>query len=259
MILALDIGNLTIQLGCYDGETLSFKAQCASDRNKTEDEYVLLFRDLLLLNGVSPEQIEGGIISAVVPQLSSVVGRAVRRLTGQRFLTVGSGVKTGLNIRIDDPSELGSGMVVDAVAAIAKYPKPIVIFDMDTATSMSVIGKDGAYLGGALMPGLKISVDAMAQNTAQLPYITLEPPDKLINSSTVSCMQAGAIYGCAAMLDGLASGVDRELGESATMVLTGNAAPLVAPYCMRKLHLDEDLQLEGMRIIYEKNRTKRRK
>lgn len=259
MILAIDIGNLNLVMGGYDGTALRFTARCASDRTKTEDEYVLLIRDLLGMYGVSPADIEGGILSSVVPSLTTVVHVALERLTGKRFLTVGSGLKTGLNIRIDDPGALGSDMVVNAVAALTKYPKPIVIFDMETATTMSVIGKDGAYLGGALMPGLRVSVDAMSASAAQLPYITLTPPAKLICSSTVSCMQSGAVYGCAAMIDGLTMGVEEELGVSVTVVLTGVSSPLVAPYCRRNAHLDESLQLEGLRIIYEKNTARRKK
>lgn len=259
MILAIDIGNMTALIGGFAGEKLCFTGRFASDRNRTEDEYYLLIRDILGMYGVSPAQVEGGILSSVVPPLRTVVCRAVERLTGRRFLVVGPGLKNGLNIRIDDPGELGSDMVVNAVAALAKYPKPIAIFDMETATTLSVIGRDGAYLGGALMPGLRVSVDAMSASAAQLPYITLTPPDKLICSSTVSCMQSGAIYGCAAMVDGLVSGVEEELGEQVTVVLTGSSGGLVAPYCRRAIHLDESLQLDGLRILYERNQAKRRK
>ena len=259
MILTIDIGNMNLLMGGYEGEKLCFTSRCASDRNKTDDEYVLLIRDLLGMYDVAPEDIEGSIISSVVPSLTTIVSKALEHLLGKRVMIVGSGLKTGLNIRIDDPGELGSDMVVNAVAALAKYPKPIVIFDMETATTMSVISKDGAYLGGALMPGLRVSVDAMSASAAQLPYITLVPPGKLICSSTVSCMQSGAVYGCAAMIDGLTMGVEEELGETVTVVATGGASPLVQPYCRRDVKLDQSLQLEGLRIIYEKNASKRKK
>ena len=259
MILTIDIGNLTMLLGGYEGDRLCFTGRCASDRDRTEDEYYLLIRDILGMYHVRPEQIEGGILSAVVPPLRTLVTRAVERLTGKRFLVVGSGLKTGLNIRIDSPGELGSDMVVSAVSALSKYPRPIVIFDMETATTMSVIDREGAYLGGALMPGLKVSVDAMSASAAQLPYITLIPPKKLICSSTVSCMQSGAIFGCAAMIDGLVERVEEELGEPVTVVLTGGSSAIIAPYCRRKNHLDENLQLDGLRLLYEKNQRKPRK
>lgn len=259
MILTIDIGNMNILLGGFEGECLTFTGRCASDRSRTEDEYYLLIRDILGMYGVTPDQIEGGILSSVVPSLRTIVCSALERLTGRRFLVVGPRLKTGLNIRIDDPGELGSDMVVSAVAALAKYPKPIAIFDMETATTLSVINKEGAYLGGALIPGLRVSVDAMSASAAQLPYITLTPPAKLICSSTVSCMQSGAVYGFAAMIDGLSDGVAEELGEKPTILLTGSASKLVAPYCKRNIHLDENLQLEGLRILYEKNQPKRKR
>ena len=259
MILTIDIGNLNMLIGGFEGEALVFTGRCSSDRNRTEDEYYLLLRDVLGMYGVSPDQVEGGILSSVVPALRTVVTSAVERLTGKRFLVVGSGVKTGLNIRIESPGELGSDMVVSAVAALAKYPKPIAIFDMETATTMSVIAKDGAYIGGALIPGLKVSVNAMSASAAQLPYITLVQPEKLICSTTVKCMQSGAIYGFAAMVDGLADRVEEELGEKATVVLTGSVSALVAPCCRREIVWDENLQLDGLRLIYEKNLRKGRK
>lgn len=259
MILTIDIGNLNTLIGGFDGERLVFTGRCSSDRNRTEDEYYLLIRDILGMYGVTPDQIEGGILSSVVPALRTVVCSAVERLTGKRILVVGSGLKTGLNIRIESPGELGSDLVVSAVAALAKYPKPIAIFDMETATTLSVIAKDGAYLGGALIPGLRVSVNAMSASAAQLPHITLTQPSKLICSTTVSCMQSGAIYGFAAMIDGLSERVDEELGECATVVLTGSAGHLVAPYCKKQIHLDENLQLEGLRLLYEKNQRKPRK
>ncbi len=259
VILTIDIGNMNLLMGGYEGKELRFTARCASDRNKTGDEYVLLIRDLLGMYKVASADIEGAILSSVVPSLTTIVSNALERLIGKRILVVGSGIKTGLNIRIDDPGQLGSDMVVNAVAALEKYPKPIAIFDMETATTMSVINKDGAYVGGALIPGLRVSVDAMSASAAQLPYITLTPPSKLICSSTVSCMQSGAVYGCAAMIDGLTAGVEEELGEPVTVVITGGASPLVAPYCRRKIHLDESLQLDGLRIIYEKNTVKRKR
>ncbi len=257
MILTLDVGNLNIQIGGFEGETLMFHSRCASDPRKTEDEYLLLIRDLLSLYQVDIASIEGGILTSVVPTLTPVLRCAVERLIGKRLMVVGSGVKTGLNIRIEFPNELGGDMVVNAVAALQKYPKPIAVFDMETATSLSVIDREGAYVGGALIPGLRVSVDAMGDSTAQLPYIPLCKPKKLICSSTVSCMQSGAVYGYAAMTDGLAAQVAEELGEPVTVVLTGSSADLIAPYCKSEINLDLTLQMDGLRLLYEKNRGRR--
>ncbi len=259
MILTIDIGNLNVMLGGYVGETLVFTARCASDRNKTEDEYFLLLRDILGIHSVRPEQIEGSVLSSVVPSLRTIVARAVERLTGNPVLVGGRGLNTGLNLRIDDPSELGSDMVVNAVGALSKYQRPLAVFDMETATSLSVIDRNGAYLGGALVPGLRVSVDAMSASAAQLPYITLAPPSQLICSETVSCMQAGAVYGCAAMIDGLSERVEKELGEQVTVILTGATCELIAPFCTRNVTVDNNLRLDGLRILYEKNRQRRKK
>lgn len=253
MILCVDIGNTTIAIGGYEGETLRFQGRCGTDRNKTAEEYALLFQGILCLHGVETAAITGGVLSSVVPALRAVVREGMELLTGKRFLVVSSGVKTGLNIRMDIPGQLGSDLVADAVAALHKYPKPIVIFDMGTATTLSVLDSRGSYLGGMIVPGLRVSVDALADNAAQLPAITLAEPVRVIGQNTVECMQSGAIYGHAAMLDGLVARVESELGMPVTAVATGGMAKRILPHCTREILLDETLQLDGLRLIYEKN------
>lgn len=259
MILAIDIGNTNIVLGGLEQGKQIFSARCASDRNKTEDEYALTIQGILTMHGVSVDQIEGGILSSVVPYLRTVVPKAIYLLTGKHIMVVGSGLKTGLNIRMDNPASLGSDMVVDAVAALAKYPAPIVIFDMGTATTLSVINKNGDYIGGMIIPGLRVSVDALSARAAQLPYINFGAPKTLIGANTIECMQAGAIYGCASMMDGLVDRVEEELGQKVSTVLTGGLGTLVAPYCRREIHFEPDLLIDGLRILYEKNQTRRKK
>lgn len=253
MILCIDIGNTNIAIGGYEGDALRFQSRCGTDRSKTAEEYALLVQGILRLRGIDPAGITGGVLSSVVPALRQVVRVGMELLTGKRFLVVSSGVKTGLNIRMEIPGQLGSDLVADAVAALHKYPKPIVIFDMGTATTLSVLDSRGSYLGGMICPGLRISVDALADGAAQLPSITLADPVKVIGQNTVECMRSGAIYGHAAMLDGLAARVEEELGAPVTAVATGGLAPLVLPYCKRNILLDETLQLDGLRLIYEKN------
>ena len=259
MILAIDIGNTNIVLGGIERGRRVFTARCGSDRNKTEDEYAILFEGILKMHGVTPGDIEGGILSSVVPYLRTIIPRAVHLLTGKHILVVGSGLKTGLNIRMDNPASVGSDLVVDAVAALAKYPTPIAIFDMGTATTLSVIAKNGDYIGGMIIPGLRVSVDALSARAAALPYISLGNPPRLIGSNTVDCMQSGAIYGCAAMMDGLIDRVEEELGEPVSAVLTGGLGALVAPHCKRKLHLEQDLLIHGLQILYEKNQARKKK
>ncbi|MCD7754623.1 MAG: type III pantothenate kinase [Clostridiales bacterium] len=259
MILAIDIGNTNIVLGGLEHGRRVFSARCASDRNKTEDEYALIFQGVLAMHGVSPDQIEGGILSSVVPVLRTVVPRAIYLLTGKQIMVVGNGLKTGLNIRMDNPALLGSDLVVDAVAALAKYPTPIAVFDMGTATTLSVIAKNGDYIGGMIIPGLRVSVDSLSARAAQLPYINFTTPKALIGTNTVDCMQSGAIYGCAAMMDGLIDRVTEELGEPVSVVLTGGLSSLVGPCCKRTLHIEPDLLLDGLYLLYQKNLPRRKK
>lgn len=253
MILAIDVGNTNTVIGGIRAGELQFTLRIRSDRNKTVDEYVLLLKGLLELHSVQLEGVEGGILSSVVPELKTVLFDAMHRLTGKRFLVVGSGIKTGLNIRMDYPAQLGADLVVDAVSALARYTPPIAIFDMGTATTMSVIDKEGNYIGGMIIPGLRLSVDSLSARTAQLPYIHLGAPPRLIGTNTVDCMQAGAIYSNAAMLDGLADRVEEELGQPVTVVATGGLMSTILPYCKRQIHYHENLLLEGLYILYNKN------
>ena len=253
MILVIDVGNTNIVMGCMEGHERLFTARVASDRRKTEDEYALIFEGMLRMKGIQIDQIEGGIISSVVPELKKVLSEMAKRLTGKDFLIVGSGLKTGLNIRIDAPDKLGSDLVVDAVAASARYPKPTVIFDMGTATTCSVLDEKGVYIGGMIMPGMRVSVDALSSRTAQLPYIDLVTPDEVIGKNTVNCMRSGVIYGHAAMLDGLIDRVEEQLGQHVTAVITGGLSRVVVPHCKRDIIYDENLLLDGLTILYEKN------
>ena len=257
MILAIDVGNSDVVIGGYENDVLRFTSRCACDRHKTADEYALVFKGILELHGVVPDQIQGGMISAVVPSLRSVIQEAIEMLTSSSFLCVFSGIKTGLNIRTENPGELGSDLVVGAVAAIAKYPKPIIIFDLGTATSISVIDQKGAYLGGMLYPGLRISVDALASCADQLPAITLKDPDRLIGKNTEECMRSGAIYGYAAMIDGLIDRLEAELGMPATSVITGGLGHYVAPFCHKQILVNQNLLLDGLCILHKKNRSRR--
>ena len=254
MILAIDIGNTQIVAGCLEGKQLVSSFRLATDRSKTAEEYTLLLSGIFAMGGISPGDLEGGIISSVVPVLRPVLRDPVERLTGKRPLLVGSGVKTGLNIKTDNPAQVGSDRVVDAVAACAKYPKPIMVVDMGTSTTVSVIDGKGDFLGGMIIPGLRLAVDALSAKASQLPQnISLEAPEKMIGANTLDCMKSGSVYGCAAMLDGLLGRVERALGASVTAVATGGNSSLVIPLCRRKFHLEPDLLLEGLRILYEKN------
>ena len=255
MILAIDAGNTNIVLGCLVGESTRFTARFRTDRAKTEDEYALYFRSLFDLHQVDRQAIEGAILSCVVSELTDVLCKAIETVIHKRPMVVGAGLKTGLNIKIDNPAQLGADLVADAVAALAKYPSPIVIFDMGTANTMSVIDGEGRFLGGAIMAGPRLSVDSLSTRTSQLPHIELDFPAKVIGRNTIQCMQSGVIYGHAAMIDGLIERVQEELGEPlATVVATGGLSKQIIPACRHKIILDDDLMLHGLQIIYEKNK-----
>lgn len=257
MILAVDIGNTQIVVGCLEGEKLISSFRLATDRSRTAEEYTLLLSGIFAMRGISAENIDGGIVSSVVPVLRPVFRDAMERITGKRPLVVGAGVKTGLNIKTDIPSQVGSDRIVDAVAACAKYPLPIMIVDMGTSSTISVIDRKKNFLGGMIIPGLRLAVDALSARASQLPQnISLEPPKKMIGTNTLDCMKSGSVYGSAAMLDGLIARVERELGEAVTVVATGGNISMVAPLCRKKLHVEPDLLLHGLRILYEKNQKK---
>lgn len=256
-VIAIDVGNTNTVLGCMEGDTIRFTARISTDRNKTDDEYALLLMNLFGLHKLDPGEIEGGIISCVVPVQRRALRSAFQKITGITPLLVGSGVKTGINIRIDNPAQLGSDLVVDAVAASDKYPKPLLIYDMGTATTLSVVDAKGDYLGGMIMPGMRVSMDALSARASHLPNISFDAPEQLIGTNTVNCMQAGAIYGHAAMLDGVADRVEEAMGQPCTVIVTGGLASQVAPYCRRKIIYDENLMLRGLAILYEKNRAKK--
>lgn len=253
MILALDIGNTNITIGCYKGKELLFISRMATDRSRMEDQYAIELRDILDINGVSAAGISGSIISSVVPPLTSYIARAVQKITSTTPLLVGPGIRTGLNIRIDNPATLGADLVAGGVAALDRYPCPSIVIDMGTATTIMVIDGKRNMLGGSILPGVRISLDALCNRTSQLPQIGLDTADRVIGRNTVDCMVSGSVYGTAAMLDGMCDRIEGELGEACTVIATGGLAHQIIPHCRRKILLDENLLLDGLRIIYERN------
>ncbi len=253
MILAIDVGNLNIVIGCIDDAKPYFIERLSTDLNKTTLEYALMFKNILELYHIDPQSIEGGIVSSVVPPLSNVIRRSIEIIIGTQVVMIGPGLKTGLNIKIDNPGQLGSDMVVDSVAAIQEYPTPLIIIDMGTATTMSVIDKNKNYIGGVIIPGLEVALASLSARTSQLPKISLECPKSAIGSNTIECMKSGAVLGNAAILDGMIERIEDELGDRATVVATGNLAQFIIPYCNHDIIYDDALLIKGLLIIYEKN------
>lgn len=254
MILAIDIGNTNIVLGCIENEKIYFIERLSTERKHTELEYAVSIKNVLEIYNIQSDSIEGGIISSVVPQITEVVKHAVEKLIHKSVKVVGPGLKTGLNIRMDNPAQLGSDLVVDAVAAMAEHPVPLVVIDMGTATTVSVINSKRYYIGGIILPGIRTASDSLVSNAAQLTQISFELPKRLIGSNTIDCMKSGAMYGNAAALDGLLERIEEELGETCTAVATGGLAKCVIPLCKRKILLDDNLLMKGLQIIYNKNR-----
>lgn len=257
MLLTLDLGNTNILMGGFDGGKLCFSTRFFSAHWRTAEEWAVLLRDMLGLYGVDTAVIEGAAISSVVPPVTKALARGVELAVGHDPLIIGPGVKTGLNILIDNPAQLGSDMVCNSVAALVKYKPPIIIFDMGTATSLSVLDKDGNFIGGAIIPGVKTSLDALSSQTAQLPRIPLEAPKRVIGANTIDCMQSGVVFSAASVIDGMSARVERELGDRATVLLTGGIGEVVFPHVNREVIHDPALLLEGLRIIYGKNKAKR--
>lgn len=253
MVLTIDIGNTNIVLGEWVGDQLEFVSRVETDKNMTEDSYAVRIKFILELYKVKFSEIEGSIISSVVPQITYQVANAVEKLTGKKPMIVGPGIKTGLNIRIDDPAELGSDLVVDAVAALSKYPKPMIIFDMGTATTVSVIDKNGCFLGGAIMPGLRVGLNALAENASLLPQVGLDAPRDIIGRNSTDSMKSGAVFGTASMIDGMIERIEERLNSKATVVATGGNSKDIVPYCRKDVAFDGNLLLEGLIELYRKN------
>lgn len=253
MILAIDMGNSNIVIGGIDATTTYFVERVTTNHGKTDLEYAVNIKNIMAIHNLPLSCIEGAIVSSVVPPLTEVVLSAVKKITGKTPLLVGSGMKTGLNIKMDNPKTVGSDLIADAVAALKYYPTPIIIIDMGTATTMSVIDQAGSYTGGIIFPGLRVSLDSLSSRAAQLPYIGLNAPDKIIGKNTIECMKNGILYGNAAMIDGLIDRIEEELNSKAALIATGGLAPSVITLCKHEISYDNALLLKGLLILYEKN------
>ena len=258
MILAIDIGNTNIVIGCIEEGEISHVFRMASDIAKTSDEYASKINGVLNFHDLSRDVFSGAVISSVVPPLTGVMTRAVKLLTGVDAIVVTAGIKTGLNILIDDPGQLGGDMVATAVGALAAYAPPLIIVDMGTATKMYVLNKSGGFIGGAIIPGVSLSMSALASGTSQLPRVPIEAPQKCISANTIDCMKSGATYGAAAAIDGMTERFEAELGESAQIIATGGLSEPIYRYCKRDIVHDPNLILRGLWIIYEKNQPRSR-
>lgn len=258
MLLATDIGNTNIVIGGIEADTIVFQARIATDRTKTSDQYAVLIKNLLALHDIVPEQIDGCIISSVVPPVLNALSAALKITVHHQPMVVGPGVKTGLNIRLENPGAVGSDRIVASVGALAQFQPPLILMDLGTATTFEVVDRSYNYIGGCILPGVRTSMDALISRSAQLPDISLSRPRRLIGKNTVECMQSGVLYGAACLIDGMLEKLEQELGEKATVIATGGMAQFIVPLCRREIGLENDLILKGLNVIYQKN-TRRKK
>jgi type III pantothenate kinase len=257
MILAIDVGNTNIVLGTIEDGEISNIVRIHTDLRQTGTEYALKLRQIVDFYGIDIDKLEGAIISSVVPPVTESLKLAVEYTVGKKPMIVGPGMKTGMNVRIDDPSTVAADLIVSSVAAMTYYGSPVIVIDMGTATTMVVIDKEGCYKGGAIVPGLKLSYASLASGTSLLPDISIITPKKVVATNTVDCMRSGAVYGTAAMLDGMIERMEEELGYKCSVVATGGLAQSIVGNCRHDIIYDGDLILKGLWTLYQKNTKKK--
>jgi type III pantothenate kinase len=250
------MGNTNILAGVFSGGDLICTARAHTAHWRTADEWAVLLREILTVKGVSPDRVNASIVSSVALPATNALCGGITLIIGKDPLLIGPGIELGLDIGIDNPSQLGSDAVCNAVAALDKTGGSVIIIDMGTATSLSVIDSNRQFLGGAIMPGLHTSLEALSIKTAQLPKISLETPPRVVGSNTVDCMRSGAVYGWASMLDGMIGRVEEETGQRYTVFATGGLSERIVPHMRRDVCHEPNLLLEGLRLIYERNEVK---
>lgn len=254
MILTIDVGNTNIVLGCFDGGKIAFTERLSTDLGKTSLEYAILFRTALDIHAVKAELIDGAIIGSVVPPVTPVIRTALRKACKVNAYILGPGLKTGLNIRMENPASVGADLIAGAVGAMEDYPCPLMVIDLGTATTMCVVDQDETFIGGMIMPGIRVSLNSLVQEASMLQGISLETPKTVIGHNTVDAMRSGIIYGNAAMIDGMIDRTEEEIGQKITVIATGGLASRVIDSCLHSIILDPELVLRGLALIYGRNK-----
>ena len=253
MILALDIGNTNIVIGGFIDDELTFVARIATNATKTEDEYATKIKSVLALHNVDKNEVKGAIISSVVPPLNTIMKKAIKFVYGVEPIIVGPGIKTGINIRCDNPSSVGADLICGCVAAHHLYGSPSLIVDMGTATKMMVVDKTGSFVGVSIIPGVNIALKALTSGTAQLPQISLEAPPSVLGTNTIDCMRSGVVFGNASMIDGMIDRFNEVMNEELQVIATGGMASTIICHCKHDITIDDDLVMKGLNILYKKN------
>lgn len=253
MLLCTDVGNTNIKFALYKGEKLLMKLRFSTNRSKTADDYAVDLYTIFKINNVNVKEISGSIISSVVPLVTDLLKKAIMTVANVDSLVIGPGIKTGLDIRLDNPGAVGSDIVCMCVALKEYYPCPVIVVGMGTATTILYMNENKAYCGGVILPGVQISLDALTARCALLPSVNFSAPQKAIGTNTADCIRSGIIYSNAAMIDGMIDRFEEEVQQKCTLVATGGMAQHIVSYCKKNIIINDDLVLEGLRLIYEKN------
>lgn len=256
MLLAVDIGNTNITIGLFsslDSDDLVFTFRIATDKLRTADQYSVDIIGALTVNSVEKSTVDAAIISSVVPLLTSTISDALRKIFGIDAMIVGPGVKNGLDIKINNPAQLGADLVAVSVAAKKYYPLPNAVCDLGTASTITVLDKAGSMIGGVIYPGVRLSLNALVSKTSLLQLVSLDEPGRVIGKNTTECIQSGVIYGAAALLDGMISRIEDELGMPVTAIATGGLSRSIIEHCKHEFIYNENLILYGLRLIYVNN------
>ena len=254
MILAIDVGNTNIVIGSIDNGEIRNVVRIHTDTRETEAEYTIKLKEIFYAYGMAIEAFDGASLSSVVPQVTGALCRAVKLLTGLDCMVVGPGMKTGMNVRVDDPGTVAGDLITGGVAAMQYYGTPVIVLDLGTATTCTVVDRGGNFRGGAILPGIKLSYNALAAGTSLLPDISISAPKQCIATNTVDCMRSGAVFGTASMIDGMIERMEEELGEKCKVVATGGLAGSITPWCRHAIICDDDLLLKGLWYLYQKNK-----
>lgn len=255
MILTIHIDNRIITLASWDGEKQLATTSIGTDPLSTADQFAAAMHTVLFFRGMDMDTIEGAVISSVVPSLTHTLECAVQRLTKGKVLVVGAGIKTGINLRVDSAAMVGSDFIATAVGALHEFAPPLVVINMVGATTFSAIDKNGVLFGRTILPGTESALEHLCQSSAQLPLVSFNPNAAVIGRGTVDAVKSGALYGTLAMLDGMTARYLKQLGEQAEVVATGAIAEVFAPLCSHQTHFREHLLHDGLRLLYQKNRT----
>ena len=254
MLLVFDIGNTNITMGCYYKDKLLFVSRLATEVFRKSDQYAVEIKEILNMHIEDNTYINGAIISSVVPQLTDTISESIKLLTNTDVICVNNNLKTGLVINIDDPSELGADLIVGCVAAKNKFKLPCIVFDIGTATTICVIDENGCMIGGTIMPGLEISLEALMSRAALLNTVYLKEPKELIGKNTNDCICSGIIFGTASMIDGMIERIQEYVGKKCSVVATGGLAGKIVKHSKTKIEFCENLLLEGLKLIYDMNK-----